>query len=60
MLALPVYDCSLKMTILVNDTELKELGAIGVIRLGKGNVHVVFGTESEQIRESIKPLLSTS
>lgn len=43
--------------VLVKDSELKELGAIGVIRLGKGNVHVVFGTESEQIRESIKPLL---
>ncbi|MGG1551381.1 PTS transporter subunit EIIC [Paenibacillus ferrarius] len=42
---------------LVKDQELKELGAIGVIRLGKGNVHVVFGTESEQIRESIKPML---
>ncbi|MNR18130.1 PTS system glucose-specific EIICBA component [compost metagenome] len=46
--------------VLVKDGELKELGAIGVIRLGKGNVHVVFGTESEQIRESIKPMLGTS
>ncbi|WP_338000733.1 MULTISPECIES: PTS transporter subunit EIIC [unclassified Paenibacillus] len=44
---------------LVADSELKELGAIGVIRLGKGNVHVVFGTESEQIRERIKPMLHT-
>ncbi|MCY9664139.1 PTS transporter subunit EIIC [Paenibacillus alginolyticus] len=42
---------------LIMDSELKDLGAIGVIRLGKGNVHIVFGTESEQIRESIKPLL---
>ncbi|NEW08706.1 PTS transporter subunit EIIC [Paenibacillus sp. SYP-B3998] len=42
---------------LIHDAELKQLGAIGVIRLGKGNVHVVFGTESEQIRESIKPML---
>jgi PTS system N-acetylglucosamine-specific IIC component len=48
-----------KEEVLVQDNELKELGAIGVIRLGKGNVHVVFGTESEQIRESIKPLLGT-
>ncbi|WP_236286314.1 PTS transporter subunit EIIC [Paenibacillus allorhizoplanae] len=48
-----------KEEVLVKDNELKELGAIGVIRLGKGNVHVVFGTESEQIRESIKPLLGT-
>jgi PTS system N-acetylglucosamine-specific IIC component len=42
---------------LIMDSELKDLGAIGVIRLGKGNVHIVFGTESEQIRESIKPML---
>ncbi|MFD0695825.1 PTS transporter subunit EIIC [Paenibacillus sp. GCM10027628] len=42
---------------LIQDGELKQLGAIGVIRLGKGNVHVVFGTESEQIRESMKPML---
>jgi PTS system N-acetylglucosamine-specific IIC component len=42
----------------LNDTELKNLGAIGIIRLGKGNVHLVFGTESEQIRESMKPLLA--
>lgn len=55
--------CITRLRLLVNeenliiDSELKELGAIGVIRLGKGNVHVVFGTESEQIRESIKPLL---
>jgi PTS system N-acetylglucosamine-specific IIC component len=42
----------------VNDAELKKLGAIGIIRLGKGNVHLVFGTESEQIRESMIPLLT--
>ncbi|MBD0381092.1 PTS transporter subunit EIIC [Paenibacillus sp. WST5] len=42
---------------LILDGELKQLGAIGVIRLGQGNVHVVFGTESEQIRESMKPML---
>jgi PTS system N-acetylglucosamine-specific IIC component len=41
----------------LNDGELQRLGAIGIIRLGKGNVHLVFGTESEQIRESLKPLL---
>lgn len=57
--------CITRLRLLVNeeklvmDNELKYLGAIGVIRLGKGNVHVVFGTESEQIRESIKPMLHT-
>ncbi|TVY08702.1 glucose PTS transporter subunit IIA [Paenibacillus cremeus] len=43
---------------LVNDrlldiTALKHLGAAGVIRLGGGNVQVVFGTYSELIREEI-------
>ncbi|MCZ8511375.1 glucose PTS transporter subunit IIA [Paenibacillus filicis] len=34
-------------------TALKHLGAAGVIRLGGGNVQVVFGTYSELIREEI-------
>jgi glucose PTS system EIICBA or EIICB component len=43
---------------LVNDKQmdinaLKHLGAAGVIRLGAGNVQVVFGTFSELIREEI-------
>lgn len=43
---------------LVNDklmdiNALKHLGAAGVIRLGAGNVQVVFGTFSELIREEI-------
>lgn len=43
---------------LVNDrmmdiTALKHLGAAGAIRLGGGNVQVVFGTFSELIREEI-------
>jgi glucose PTS system EIICBA or EIICB component len=46
---------------LVNDkqldiTALKHLGAAGVIRLGGGNVQVVFGTYSELIREEIMKL----
>ncbi|MCR8633578.1 glucose PTS transporter subunit IIA [Paenibacillus radicis (ex Xue et al. 2023)] len=47
---------------LVNDkmldiASLKHLGAAGVIRLGGGNVQVVFGTYSELIREEIKKVL---
>ncbi|MGG1553209.1 glucose PTS transporter subunit IIA [Paenibacillus ferrarius] len=47
---------------LVNDrlmdiTALKHLGAAGVIRLGGGNVQVVFGTFSELIREEIMKVL---
>ncbi|WP_166238193.1 glucose PTS transporter subunit IIA [Paenibacillus turpanensis] len=47
---------------LVNDrladfTALKHLGAAGVIRLGGGNIQVVFGTFSELIREEIIKVL---
>jgi glucose-specific phosphotransferase system IIA component len=42
---------------LIDSTALKHLGAAGVIRLGGGNVQVVFGTYSELIREEIKKLL---
>jgi PTS system D-glucosamine-specific IIC component len=37
---------------------LKHLGAAGVIRLGGGNVQVVFGTFSELIREEIVKVLN--
>jgi PTS system N-acetylglucosamine-specific IIC component len=61
---LSIEACITRLRLLVsdetqlNDAELKKLGAIGIIRLGKGNVHLVFGTESEQIRESMIPLLA--
>jgi len=41
----------------INEAELKGLGAVGTMRIGKGNVHVVFGTDSELIKESIKKML---
>lgn len=37
----------------IDTVALKHLGAAGVIRLGGGNVQVVFGTYSELIREEI-------
>ncbi|MGE5703172.1 MAG: glucose PTS transporter subunit EIIB, partial [Clostridia bacterium] len=39
---------------LVNDQGLKALGAAGVMRLGQGSVQVVFGTQSEQLKDEIK------
>jgi glucose-specific phosphotransferase system IIA component len=42
---------------LMDIAALKHLGAAGVIRLGGGNVQVVFGTYSELIREEIKKLM---
>lgn len=40
----------------VNESGLKALGAAGIMRLGKGNVQVVFGTQSELLKEEIKKL----
>ncbi|MFC4767718.1 N-acetylglucosamine-specific PTS transporter subunit IIBC [Effusibacillus consociatus] len=42
----------------VNEPELKKLGAAGIMRLGKGNVQIVFGTESELIKEEMKKLVT--
>lgn len=42
---------------LMDTAALKHLGAAGVIRLGGGNVQVVFGTFSELIREEIMKTL---
>ncbi|WP_059053313.1 N-acetylglucosamine-specific PTS transporter subunit IIBC [Paenibacillus senegalimassiliensis] len=42
---------------IVNDAGLKQLGAAGVMRLGKGAVQVVFGPQSEAIKDDIKKLL---
>lgn len=41
----------------VNDAGLKQLGASGVMRLGKGAVQVVFGPQSESIKDEIKKML---
>lgn len=40
----------------VNESGLKALGAAGIMRLGKGNVQIVFGTQSELLKEEIKKL----
>lgn len=41
----------------VKDSELKKLGASGVMRLGQGTVQVVFGPQAESIKDDIKKLL---
>jgi len=41
----------------VNDAGLKQLGAAGVMRLGKGAVQVVFGPQSETIKDEINDIL---
>lgn len=37
----------------VDEKGLKRLGAVGVIKLGQGSVQVVFGTQSERIKDEI-------
>ncbi|BBH24892.1 PTS acetylglucosamine transporter subunit IIB [Paenibacillus baekrokdamisoli] len=37
----------------VNDQALKNLGASGVMRLGSGAVQVIFGTQSERLKDEI-------
>ncbi|MFF2015670.1 N-acetylglucosamine-specific PTS transporter subunit IIBC [Paenibacillus sp. NPDC058177] len=41
----------------VKDAALKQLGASGVMRLGQGTVQIVFGPQSEQIKDEIQKLL---
>lgn len=41
----------------VNDAGLKKLGASGVMRLGKGAVQVIFGPQSDAIKDDINKLM---
>lgn len=41
---------------IVNEKGLKELGAAGVMKLGQGSVQVVFGTQSELLKDEITKL----
>ncbi|MBN3524925.1 PTS transporter subunit EIIC [Paenibacillus apiarius] len=47
---------TLKDDTVVDEAGLKALGAAGIMKLGKGNVQVVFGTQSELLKEEIKKL----
>lgn len=42
---------------LVDDKELRGLGASGVMRLGQGAVQIIFGTQSDQLKDELKRLL---
>lgn len=42
---------------LLDEPELKKLGALGIIRLGKGSVHAIFGMEAEKLKDRIKAIL---
>ncbi|WP_020620890.1 PTS transporter subunit EIIC [Paenibacillus daejeonensis] len=42
---------------LVDEAELKRWGALGIIHLGKGSVHAIFGMEAEKLKDRIKAIL---
>ena len=42
---------------LVDEQRLKELGAAGVIHLGKGSIQAIFGMEAEKLKDRIKSIL---
>ena len=44
---------------LVNENALKSLGAAGTMNAGGGNVQVVFGPESDSIKEEIQKLITS-
>lgn len=48
---------SLRDDMLIDERGVVSLGAAGVIRLGKGMVHIVYGTDSELLKDEIKLLL---
>jgi glucose-specific phosphotransferase system IIA component len=44
----------------VDKLRLKELGAAGTLDAGKGNFQIIFGVESDHIKEDLKTLMSTA
>lgn len=42
---------------LLNERALKTEGAVGIMKLGGGNIQVVIGTEAEIIEQEIKDLM---
>lgn len=49
---------TLKDDKVVNENGLKSLGAAGIMKLGSGNVQIVFGTQSELLKDEIKKQLN--
>ncbi|MGK5089217.1 glucose PTS transporter subunit IIA [Bdellovibrionota bacterium FG-2] len=44
---------------MVNQARLKQLGAAGIMNAGGGSLQVVFGTQSDQIKEEIRSLIAS-
>ena len=61
ILALDACITRLRLTVkdgaMVNESKLRALGAAGVLNAGGGNYQVIFGVESEHLKEDIKSIM---
>lgn len=48
----------LKSEIILQEAAFAQLGAYGIMNMGRGNVHIIFGTDSELIKDRILSLMS--
>ncbi|TCZ75353.1 PTS sugar transporter [Paenibacillus albiflavus] len=48
----------LKHEMILEEADFTKLGAYGLMNMGRGNVHIVFGTDSELIKDGILALMS--
>ncbi|MGV9869267.1 glucose PTS transporter subunit IIA [Rhodococcus koreensis] len=51
--------CGVRDNGYVDETRLKELGAYGLVKLGKDGVQVIFGGKSQNIRDEIEDVLTS-
>lgn len=49
---------NLKDTNIVQESKLKSLGAAGMMKAGGGSLQVIFGTESDMLKEEMKKIIS--
>jgi N-acetylglucosamine PTS system EIICBA or EIICB component len=47
----------LKHEMILQESEFTKLGAYGMMNMGRGNIHIVFGTDSELIKDGIIKLM---
>ena len=51
--------CGVRDNAFVDEKRLKELGAYGLVKLGKDGVQVIFGGKAQNIRDEIEEVLAT-
>jgi len=48
----------LKHEMILRESDFMQLGAYGVMNMGRGNVHIVFGTDSELIKDGMLKMMA--